>query len=311
MNMHNSISLLSKCLFIGRLLGLAALCMGLSFFAIKQTDGFTLWGISASRPYDPRWQTRALTQEESFHVEKALKQPYVYFSKGAQTFVFLSQDGEYIIKFFNQHLFTPSKWLNLLPLPSWLQRYRYKRNWKRQDKYERDFASYKLAFEELKEQTAVFYVHLNPSQELKKSITIKDKLGIAHQVDLDRMDFILQKKAEQVHEHISFLMNKHEEEKAKEAINQVFLLILTRCKKGYKDRDPSIETNCGFINGGAIKIDVGRLERCEAMAHPSVYIKELESITLPFKRWIAYYYPQLIPAFDTQMELLKNNEAKE
>lgn len=278
---------------------------------MKQTDGFTLWGISASRPYDPRWQTRALTQKESLLVEKALSQPYVYFSKGAQAFVFLSQDEEYVIKFFKQRLFTPSKWLNLLPLPTWLKRYRNKRNWKRQDKYERDFASYKMAFEELKDQTAVFYVHLNLSHDLKRTLTIIDKLGIAHQLDLDSMDFILQKKAVRVHEHISFLMNQHEEEKAKEAISQVFQLILTRCKKGYKDRDPSIETNCGFINGGAIKIDVGRLERCQAMTHPSIYMQELESITAPFKSWIAYYYPNLIPAFDTQMELLKNNEAKE
>lgn len=270
--------------------------------AHKKTDGFTLMGISSLRPHDSRWEMRPLTELEGVEVEKALAQPYDYSCCGGQSFVFFSRDGNYVIKFFKQRILQPSTLLNALPLPKILHRYREKRNWKRQDKLLRDFTSYKIAFEELQEHTGVIFVHLNHTNHLLKELTIKDKIGIVHKINLDQTDFIIQKKGQLVPQRIHTLMQAGKKEEAKQAIADVLQFIVARCKKGYHDRDPDIRTNCGFLGETVIKIDVGRLMRVEAVKQPEFYKKELVRIASPFQSWIDANYPELSDSLNESIE---------
>lgn len=236
-----------------------ASCIFVAKFCEKQTDTFTLMGIlSNHRPYDPAFETRELTTNEKIELNEAICQPYAYFGRGGQAYVFFSKDGRYVIKFFKQRLFKPSKLLNTLPLPRLLHRFRYKRNWKRSDKLKRDFFSYKTSFDELKEQTGIIYSHLNKTSHLQKKLAITDRLYIKHHIDLDKLDFIVQKRAEPVYDRINSLMTSNDIQAAQNALKSIFTLISTRCEKGFRDRDPNIRTNCGFIGSQAVKIDVGR-----------------------------------------------------
>ncbi|NGX39056.1 MAG: hypothetical protein KR126chlam1_00376 [Chlamydiae bacterium] len=271
-------------------------------FCQKQTDHFTILGISSNREYNPQFATRSLSIQEGLELDKALSQPYTYFGCGGQAFAFFSEDGEYVIKFFKQRLFRRSFLLNTLPLPKILHRYREKRNWKRDDKLERDFFSYKTAFDELQEETRVLYSHLNPTYHLKKKLEIIDRLGIHHFLNLDQFDFIVQRRAVRVYDHIEALMQNQKEKEAKEAIRRVFHLISTRAKKGYRDRDPNVRTNCGFIGDQAIKIDVGRFVISPEMASPEGHDEEILRITAPFKEWVNTHYPQLIPSYEEGLE---------
>lgn len=267
-------------------------------FCPKKTDGFTLLGISTHRPSRPEWEIRPLTPQEKEELEKALSQGYHYLAHGSQSFVFSSHDCQYVIKFFKQRLFTPSLLLNTLPLPSFLHRFREKRNWKRTDKLARDFASYKYAFEELHDQTKIVYVHLNPTSTLKKNLEIVDKIGIHHTINLDETNFIIQKRAEPVFVRIHQLMIQGKIEEAKQSIKNLLLLHIARAEKGFRDRDPDILSNCGFIGNHAIKLDVGRFEKNEAMKNPDIYKKEIEKIMAPFKSWIKTLHPTLLESFD-------------
>ena len=271
----------------------------LSRFCEKKTDTFSIGAISSNRPYNPSFETAFPHSPE---IEEALSQRYTYFGRGGQAFAFFSDDGKYVVKFFKQRLFRPSWLLNHIPLPKVLHHYRFKRNWKRNDKRARDFFSYKVSAEDLKDETGVLYSHLNRTTHLKKTLLITDRLGIQHPIALDNFDFIIQRRAERVYDRIDRLMQMGNREKAKEALLQVFSLISTRAKKGYRDRDPNIRTNCGFIGDKAIKIDVGRFVKNEEMKTPEKHNEELLRIVAPFETWIEIHYPELTDAFHSHLQ---------
>lgn len=285
-----------------RLLFFCGALFFLSKFAIKQTDTFTLSAISSNWPYAEEFATRELTTSESKQLESALNQTYVYFGCGGQAYALFSGDGNYVIKFFKQRLFRPPYFLNTLPLPGKLNAYRKKRNWKRRDKQNRDFFSYKVAFEELQEETGIIYTHLNKTDHLKKSIEVIDRLGIHHKINLDNFDFVVQKMAVRVYDRINQLMADGKVEEAKSSLGSVFKLISTRAKKGYRDRDPNIRTNCGFIGDKAIKIDVGRFVISEEMKTKEGHNREIERICMPFREWIQEHHPALIESYDKQFQ---------
>lgn len=286
-----------------RLFALTFLTCALFFTASlckRATKGFSILLISSNRSYDPAYATRPLTPDEKSEVNEALNQTYSYFNRGAQAFAFVSQDGKYVLKLFDQHLYRPSKLLNAFPWP-FLGKYTQKRNFHRIDKQKRDFTSYKLAFEQLQEVTGVIFVHLHRTEDLQKKLTITDRLGIAHTLNLDDFDFIVQKRADLVYDRINHLMKTGKTEESKQAIQEVFRLIRLRASKGFYDRDPDVGTNCGFVDGRAIKIDVGRLVPMESMQTEESQAMELMRIGAPFKKWIASHHPLLLDQFDEVM----------
>lgn len=273
-------------------------------FCLKQTDSFTIAAVRSSRPFSANWETRPLQAEEKEDVEKALEQKYTYFGRGGQSYIFFSEDSQYALKLFKQEKFTLPLWMRLFHIPYLLDRYREKKIWSKKDKLFRDFTSYKIAFDELQEETGVVYVHLNKTSHLKKTLRLVDRLSIEHKIDLDSLDFILQRRAELVYDKIHRLMREKKEEEAIACISQIVDLIITRCKKGYHDRDPNIRTNCGFMEDHAIKIDVGRFVKNPEMQKPDVMAREVIRITAPFKEWLKSEYPELALHLEKEIEKL-------
>ncbi len=290
---------------------LLSLCLYLllSPFCLKQTDGFTLTGIQTTRSHHPEWETRALTAQEEVEFQEAVAQKFTYFGCGGQCFVFFSEDQKYALKFFKQSLYELPLWLKYIHLPWPFSRYQAKKAWKRQDKLSRDFGSYKLSFDELKEESQLIYVHLNKTTHLHKEITLIDRLGITHKLALDEYDFVLQKKADLIYPKIDTLMHVGNLEKSRETITHVLRLIHTRCTRGFSDRDPNIRTNCGLVEDLAIKIDVGKIGRDDTMKVPAIYKNELLRISQPFKIWIDQNHPQLSEHFEKELNKLMEEEA--
>jgi hypothetical protein len=270
-------------------------------FCLKRTDRFSILGIQSDRPFDEAWETRPLTDEERSVVSEAISQPYTYFGCGGQSFVFFSADQKYALKFFKQRVFKVPLWVAHFPIPWVLDRYRAKKTWQRADKLQRDFSSYKIAFEELPDETGMVFVHLNQTDNLKTILKITDKLGIAHELDLDKMDFVIQKKGVLAHDKITGHMQRGEIEEAKASIKQLMSLIVNRSKKGFHDRDPNIRTNCGFMGDRAVKIDVGRFVKDEKIKRPEVYLSELVRITGPLRVWLEQEHPALVSYFDEEI----------
>ncbi len=272
---------------------LIGLYSSLSRFCKKKTDTFTIGAISSSRPFDPAWQTPPLSLSEERELEDALLQKYRYFGKGGQCYAFFSEDGKYVIKFFKQRIYKIPLWHNFIPVPYIFDRYKEKKRLKRLDKIQRDFFSYKVAFEDLQEITGVLYVHLNPTQDLKRSVAIIDPLNIEHHLDIDQFDFILQRRADMIYPTLTHLIEKQDRNQSQEIIDQVIDLILIRCQKGYEDWDPNIRTNCGLLHDRVIKIDVGRFISNEQMRSKELCYSELLRITKPFKEWLNHKDPDL------------------
>jgi len=275
------------------LLAVAGLYCFLSNFCEKRTDSFTIGAISSNRPFDPQWQTHPLSSEEKEEMDAALSQKFRYFGRGGQCYAFFSEDGKYVIKFFKQRVYTIPLWHHCIPIPYLFDRYKQKKRWKREDKLQRDFFSYKTAFDELQEMTGVLYVHLNRTTDLQRNVTLVDLLHIEHQIPLDKFDFILQKRADMIYPTITHLIETDQIDHAKQIIDQVITLIVSRCEKGYEDWDPNVRTNCGLLNDRVIKIDVGRFIRNDKMKTKEMCQSELVRITTPFKEWLNTKEPGL------------------
>lgn len=271
---------------------------GTAKFCLKKTNKFAVTEIRSNRPFEPSFETRLLTVEEEKEVKEALNQHYTYFGCGGQAFVFFSQNGKYVIKFFKQRHFNPPTYLDHIPF---IEKYRKEKYGKRHKRLHLDYGSYKIGFEELKEETGLLYVHLNKTSHLKKILKIKDKLNIEHCIDLDQIDFILQKRADLVFHRIKAQMARNDIEGAQKTIACVLDLIVTRCKKGYTDKDPNIATNCGMLENKAIKVDVGRFTRYSNMANPLYFKPELYHLTKPFRVWLKQQHPSLVPFLDKEV----------
>lgn len=281
----------------------------LSHFCLKQTDRFSLQAIRSHRPYDPRWEGHALSVDEAKELKEALDLQYTYYGRGGQSYIFFSEGEKYVLKFFRQKVFSPPFYLDILP--PIFNRYKAKKRWKKADKLMRDFTSYKYAFDDLQDLTGVIYIHLNPTHHLQKSVILVDKLKIAHPLNLDEYNFVLQRKAAFVYDRINESMTGNRVERAQNGIAQIMQLIVDRCKRGYRDRDPNIQTNCGFIGDKAIKIDVGRFVVNDSMKLQANYGRELKRITRPFKEWIERTHPTLIPFFNEELQKHTQEDQRE
>ncbi|MBS0616464.1 MAG: hypothetical protein JSR58_07940 [Verrucomicrobia bacterium] len=270
----------------------------LTRFCMKQTGQLQLSLIRSTRPYDPLFDTRPLTADEEKEKNEALGQTYTYFGCGGQAYVFFSEDGKYVIKFFKQHHFNPPTHLNYIP---GISKYRERKFAKRRLNLEQDYLSYKMGFEELPHETELVYLHLNPTSHIKKELTLIDRLNIVHKIDLDTTDFLIQRRAEAVLPTLKTKLKAGDQEGAKETINQLLSLVMTRCKKGFGDADPNLITNCGIYKDHAIKIDIGRFSRSPHMHEPLFYKPELYRITRPFRKWLVHNAPELVEHLDSSI----------
>jgi len=268
----------------------------------SKTDGFALTKIHSNLSYNSDWETSAPPKEMLEMLDDIFNQTFTYLSSGGQAYVFVSEDGKYVLKFFKHHLRRLPFLLKHLPLPKNLAAKREKKRAGRIKKLHRDFNSYKLAFESLSEETGLLFVHLNKTDHLKKHLRIIDKLNIEHLLDLDQLEFILQKKATLAFTYLRNLINQGENEAAKKAIESICTLILNRCKMGIYDEDAKIHRNFGFIDNRAVLIDVGRLKYDERRKEVDVQKADLRKITQQLDRFLYEISPELAIALEKRVD---------
>ncbi len=298
--------------WIIRLICVLALCASyraLSSFCKEQTGGFTIANISSNLPFHPEWEMPPLTPDETGEVHAALGQKYHYLFSGGQAVVFMSEDQQYVIKFFDQSRFKPRFLVRYLPNFCFNAKKLAKRQWKRSNKMQRDFNSYKIAMEELKQETGLMYVHLNQTASVLKPFTLVDQLNIAHEIDLNRFEFVLQKRADLVYPHLESLCARGEKLAAKEALQSLLELFTTRCAKGIEDSIPDLDKNFGFIGTKAVQIDTGRFTKQHLVSRyrdrRKAALQEPLEVKYPlikdsFKAWLGNLDPELLEYFEAE-----------
>lgn len=219
-------------------LGICLLLWGSYWVYQNKTLGFTPARIISDFPYNPQWDV-----EEVPEVKKILDQKFTFLAVGSQSYAFVSEDGKYVIKFFRMKHRIPR--ISDLFHPGQVK--------KRRETLLSVFDAHKLAYDEMREDAGLIYIHLNKSDHLKTKLHVKDAMRRIHLIDLDQTEFVIQEKAELIFTRLKKLGHKEA------SINAILQLVQRRIDRGVTDHDKAVKHNYGFIGDRPVQIDIGRI----------------------------------------------------
>jgi hypothetical protein len=275
-------------LFLGSLIQLAV-------YWDNRADGFKVHKLDSQIKFDERWE---ISQSDEMYQQalKILQQPFYYLGHGFQCFAFESQDGKYVVKFFRHHrLRLPWIVESLPPFPIF-DEWRTARTITLKKRAENLLRSCKVSQLFAPKECALLYTHLNPTINKFPKLEIIDRLDTHFMVDLDRTQFIIQQKAQQVKPTLKSLRNNLD--LARSRIRQIFTLLSDCAKRGVQDTDNALihKNNLGFLEDRAIYIDGGKLALKERIKQKEYFIKDLKRLD-PLLKWMEQETPELVPIF--------------
>lgn len=265
------------------------------------SDGFSVSKIKNTFPVEQEWKLELPSSREQKSLKTICETPFRYLGKGSQAYAFISEDKRYVLKLFKCYHLTPATWLQKLPLPEKMSSWRDETRQKRQKKIDSTLKSYKIAATSLRNECGVIAMEILPTAQFHQDVTLIDKIGREHKIDLGNYGFILQRRADLVYPSLSQWIENDQLPKAKKAIHSIVGLIVHRSKKGIQDSDPDLHKNAGLIGTDAIFIDVGSFHQNQEAKQPEVYIRDLVKITNNLKTWLQKQSPELATYLDNQM----------
>jgi len=245
---------------------IALLWGGIYWFSQHKSLGFSLNKISSKLSPRPEWAVPDLPKERQREI---FDQPYWYLASGAEVYAFVSQDGKYVIKFFRMKHLVPS-------LSDYLRPERLKR---REKNLSAIFTAYKSAYDELKKETGLLFIHLNKTENLQCQLTVTDRIGRDHVIDLDQTEFVVQEKAELIFSYLKKLLDRGDHAGIEHAKGAMLSLVRKRIEKGFADQDKAVSHNYGFVGDRPIHLDIGRIFKGKKE-------KEYERITARIDKWL-------------------------
>lgn len=271
---------LLKRLFI-RLLIIAS-CCATFYLSHKATDGFTINSITHTLEEG----LSALPDD----LKCLYDQPFYYLGKGAQAFVFVSSDKQYVIKFIRFDHLLPKPFVRLFK--NFDHPYINLRLARSHREIGELLQSFQFAQNELKDDTAALYFQ---KKALDKPLTIYDKIGCVHKIK--NAPFIIQKYVPSLGEQIYNLSPSDQ----KILIDQVFALSSKRYSLRIKDKDPNLVTNFGFINHKLVEFDIGRFYPTDSYENKDIRQNELKDIFKPFLKHFIDKDPSLESYFENKL----------
>ncbi|NGX63121.1 MAG: hypothetical protein KR126chlam6_00528 [Candidatus Anoxychlamydiales bacterium] len=277
----------------------------LSKLWIKNTSSFRVDKINPKNFFTNHFDVKLLDDE---NLDPIFNQNYKFLAKGRQSFVFVSADDKYVIKFFRFHRYRLPlfcSFIKFIPLGN-----RYSQNLQNEidDCYLKTMNSYKLVYERLKDQTATIYVHLNKTKNLNKKLKITDKFKNSYVLDLDSMGFVVQKKAQSFEK--ALLDAKSDETRLNSLITAFFDNLDYMYSQNIINKDRHVLQNLGVIdNSKVVEIDIGRLCKKNNFNKEKVK-KEALHYTTYLKKWIAKNVPDALFIVEDQLnKLLQTKDA--
>lgn len=281
-----------------------AAAYGIGRLYYRVTDGFLESNIAYALPFESRWTIPPLSSLQKAELASILNQEFHYIGKGCQSYVFASNDDRYVIKFFKYQRFRPQAWLELFTWIPLVQEYQEGKIKQKKQKLDHVFASWKMAFEELQDETGVIYVHFNKTPEWTQKLVAYDKMGLKHEFDLNSLEFMVQRKATMLCSKLSQYRNENDLTSAKQLIDKLFVLLLGEYARGYADNDHALMQNTGVFENKPIHIDVGQFVKNPIASDPKVYHQELFSKMWKFRLWLRQHYPELADYTDHRFETI-------
>lgn len=224
-----------------------------------------------------------VSSDEERLLKDILEQPFAYLDRGRQSYVFVSQDGRYVIKFFDLHRYQPG-WATFFSKSS---QARMKR------KMERLFRGYELAYERDRDNAMIVYQQLVPNAALRQHVLLIDRFGIRHDIDLGQVPFIIQHKGKSTRDVMTDLLKKGNVKEAKKRLRQLMDMYVVEYSRGMFDRDHNFMYNTGFVGETPMRLDVGRLRADDRFKDPEYSRKDLEKVAYDrTEGWLQRHFPQ-------------------
>ena len=231
-----------------------------------------------------------------------LNQSFRFLGRGFQSFVFISDDEEYVLKLFSNRYQRQIQLFSFLSRTPLLTQWAVKKLLNVRSKLDASFISYQLAWDEMPDQTALVYMHLSPSSDLPHTLTLIDPLHISHTIDPNNYAFLVQKKVDLAYPALQHWIHTNQIQKAQSALSSLIELFIRKWRQAIADHDPLIRTNYGFLGTEAIQIDTGPLSKQEKPDPPEVFKKELQRVTTSLKNWLTQNAPDLVSYLDQELE---------
>ncbi len=202
-------------------------------------------------------------------INEIAKKPVYYIGNGEEAIAFATSDDKYVLKFFLKRqilkklFFKPKK--------------KFKQVFLKDNEILTGFESlkkYEMALTALPDETGVLAVHAGESVEKLPICKLIDYRGKEHLVDLNRVAFVVQKKAK--------IINKR---MLTESVNQQLQELFSGISgKGYISTSPTFNPeNFAILDNKGVMIDVGKLEYVPDKA----YGIEEEKFLKRYERWVS------------------------
>lgn len=192
-------------------------------------------------------------------VRDALNQTYSYLGRGHQCYAFESADKKFVLKLPRYDRYVLPFWLRACQF-SFLEEKRKNLRLDKEHRLRFLLNSFQIAYEELNEETALIYLHLNETNAFQSKTKIIDRIRRGYWIDLDSSAFILQKKKPLMMPAFQKSLKAKDQTAAKEILNAFLDVIAIRAKKGIFNKDPSFLRNFGYDEKG-VQIDIGSFYR--------------------------------------------------
>ena len=242
---------------------------------------------------DPRWDI-AVSHEKFLQVEAYLKAPYHYLGKGKQCIAYESGDEAYVIKLLLQKKLHFTDFMSKLPDFFPFSLYKDQKVKGKATRKKSLLESFKIAYEIIPEYTGVVFLHLNPTKKLYNTICLIDQKQNPQLVDVNPLQFVVQKKAKLLKPAICEYVWSGDVDAAKRCIDYAFDLLFQCAKKGVTDLDTALirNNNIGLLDDRAIYIDIGKLRYMPDIQQKHMFVKDLHRLK-PLHTWLKKYYPEL------------------
>lgn len=265
--------------------------MALERFCHKETKGFRIQKIQASLPHTEC--KHLYTCEE---LREILSQPFTFLNSGGESYVFVSKDNNYVLKFFKLHHMRPSSLEEFLVPPPFRKKFiQHRRN-----QLSIFLASCKYAQDRFQKGTGLVHLHINPTDDLNVELKLYDAIGVLHKLDIDQFPFALQEHASMAYPTLTALAEAKEYDALKTRLTSLLDLIVSRCEAGLADHDAR-KRNFGFIGDRAIELDLGSFSLNENLRDPKEKNKILLHESLRLKRYIKKRHPEISDFLDHEI----------
>jgi hypothetical protein len=264
-----------------------AVALFLSWIAIERTD-FSYQKILIPLSYeDPELESR--------DVQQVLQQPFYFLGKGRQSFVFESEDGKTVLKFFNQKYFQIPWYAFAFP----------KERIKRRQREFFYLNSYKIAEKFLSKETAILYLHFGKTKGLP-IVKVTDRASRSFDINLNAVPFVLQRKGEPLYAALKAIQRSEGNVGLLPVLDAFLELIKKRIAMGIGDADQDVEHNFGFLDGKPFHIDPGRLYLCD-FSEKDLPTHQWWRATHSLRKWLQRQYPEIVPLFDERQKMISSD----